>query len=89
LRRLGRHHPELVDNVRGRGLMCAFDLPTTQLRNQMIETLQRDERVLALACGPRSLRLRPALSISENEVALALTAFERVAKRLTDELPAT
>ncbi len=88
LRRLSRLHPELVANVRGRGLMCAFDLPTTRLRNRMIENLQRDERVLALACGPRSLRLRPALSIAEDEVALALTAFERVAERLAGAPPA-
>ena len=86
LQELSRRYPNLVDNARGRGLMCAIDLPTTGLRDQMVERLRVDERVIGIPCGTRSLRLRPTLSISEDEVALALAALDRVAERLAGAL---
>jgi L-lysine 6-transaminase len=63
-----------IDNVRGRGLFVAFDLPTTEERNTVVERLHRD-RVLVLANGERSIRLRPALTIGEDELALAVSAI--------------
>ena len=52
----------LIDNVRGRGLMIAFDLPDEQTRDTMMSLLQ--ENMLALKCGIRSIRLRPPLTFS-------------------------
>ena len=49
----------LVSNVRGRGLMCALDLPDTATRDQVVSGL-RDERVLVLPAASRSVRFRPA-----------------------------
>jgi L-lysine 6-transaminase len=63
-----------IDNVRGRGLFVAFDLPTTSERNAVIDRLHRG-RVLVLANGERSIRLRPALTISEDELGLAVSAI--------------
>jgi L-lysine 6-transaminase len=77
LRDLGDRHAELVSNVRGRGLMCALDLPDSALRDRVIKGL-RDERVIVLGCGGRSVRLRPALSITEDELGIGLAALDRV-----------
>jgi L-lysine 6-transaminase len=77
LRDLGDRHADLVSNVRGRGLMCAFDLPDSALRDHVIKGL-RDERVIVLGCGGRSVRLRPALSITEDELGIGLAALDRV-----------
>ncbi|MFD0772360.1 L-lysine 6-transaminase [Streptomonospora algeriensis] len=74
-------HPELVDNARGRGLMCAFDLPTASLRNEIVRRLLVEEKVLVLPSGVRSVRLRPALSISKEEVDTVLESFDRVLSR--------
>ena len=72
----GRH--DVVSEVRGRGLMCAFTLPSAQLRNEVIRRLRDDEQVLMLGCGERSLRLRPALTISVAELDEAIGALDRV-----------
>jgi L-lysine 6-transaminase len=77
LRDLGDRHRGLVDNVRGRGLMCAFDLPDAARRDRMVTGL-REHRVIALACGARSVRFRPALSVSDHELGFGLAAMDRV-----------
>ncbi|MGH8896925.1 MAG: L-lysine 6-transaminase [Egibacteraceae bacterium] len=80
---LAEAHPSLVDNVRGRGLLCAFDLADGALRDEFVTRLRREERVVVLAGGERAVRLRPALVINEGEIELAVAAMDRVLGRLT------
>jgi L-lysine 6-transaminase len=51
------------DNVRGRGLMIAFDMPSEEVRNQ-VQNRMFENKALILACGNRSLRLRPVLDFT-------------------------
>ena len=67
LEEIARGSAEFVTNVRGRGLMCAFDLPTPEARGE-VQRRALDERLIVLACGKRSIRLRPALTLSSAEV---------------------
>jgi L-lysine 6-transaminase len=60
-----------IDNVRGRGLFVAFDLPTPEDRAAVLQRLHA-ARVLVLGGGERSIRLRPALTIEEDDLALAV-----------------
>jgi L-lysine 6-transaminase len=78
---LEERHPHLVTNVRGRGLMCAIDLPDSASRDYAVAAL-RDEHVIALSCGGRSIRFRPALSVTEDELAVGVAALDRVLHRL-------
>ena len=78
LQRVGESHPELVSNVRGRGLMCAFDLPDAQVRGEVIQRMYDDEQVIALGCGARSIRVRPSLAVTPDELAQAVHAMDRV-----------
>ncbi|UYM06002.1 L-lysine 6-transaminase [Solicola gregarius] len=71
----GRH--SAVSNVRGRGLMVAFDLPDGDARAAVLSGLT-EQHVLALPSGERSVRFRPALSISRDELGVALTALDKV-----------
>jgi L-lysine 6-transaminase len=80
LRNLADRHPGVVD-PRGRGLMCAVTLESRQLRDSVVERLRTDERVLVLGCGTRSLRFRPALTVTEQELGAGVAALDRV---LTD-----
>jgi len=80
LRNLAEHHPGVTD-PRGRGLMCAVTLESRELRDRVVERLRVDEHVLVLGCGTRSLRLRPALTVTERELAAGVAALDRV---LTD-----
>jgi L-lysine 6-transaminase len=73
---------EVISEVRGRGLMCAFTLPATELRNATITRLREDEQVLVLGCGTSSLRFRPALTVSAEELDLGLAAIDRVLSSL-------
>jgi L-lysine 6-transaminase len=59
------------DNARGRGLMLAFDLPDTAARNAL-RTRLWEAGLATLACGPRSIRFRPALVFTEADAARAL-----------------
>jgi L-lysine 6-transaminase len=71
-----------LDNVRGRGLLVACDLPDGRQRNRMVADLRKKERVIVLPCGERSIRFRPALSVSEDEIDEAVHAVGRSARRL-------
>jgi L-lysine 6-transaminase len=81
LRSLAAKH-DLISEVRGRGLMCAFTLPSAELRNAVITRLREDERVLVLGCGASSLRFRPALTVSADELDRGLAAIDRVLSSL-------
>jgi len=74
---LQERHDGLVSNARGRGLMCAIDLPTPEQRDQVLSGL-RQEHVLMLPCGTRSVRMRPALTITEPELQVAIDALDKV-----------
>jgi len=77
LEALAVRHPNLMSNVRGLGLMCAFDLPTRATRDDAIRRLQ-EEHVLALSCGECSIRFRPALNVTMPELGVGIAALERV-----------
>jgi L-lysine 6-transaminase len=72
----------LISNVRGRGLFVACDLATPEQRNAVIEELRRTERVIVLPCGVSSMRFRPALSVSEDEIDEAVAAVRRSVVRV-------
>jgi len=74
---------DVISEVRGRGLMCAFTLPSAELRDQVITKLREDERVLALASGATSIRFRPALTVSADELDRGLAAIDRVLTALS------
>ena len=82
LRALAAEHP-VVTEVRGRGLMCAFTLPTAQLRDEVIRRLREDERVLVLGSRRRpasgSVRRSPCQS---DELDRGLAAIDRVLSAL-------
>lgn len=74
---------EVVDNARGRGLFCAVDLPSTEMRDDVRSRLLHDERVILLGCGPRSLRFRPALTVEPHDLDRAVDALDRTLKAAT------
>ena len=56
-----------VTNVRGRGLMTAFTLPTPEYRDR-VKQQTYEEGAIILGCGERSIRFRTPLTITEGEV---------------------
>ncbi len=76
LERLGSDFP-IISNVRGRGLLLAFDLPDKETRDRLRQRCW-DEGLATLPCGPRSLRFRPPLVFSDAEVERALEILRSV-----------
>jgi len=81
LQRLATAFPKLVSNVRGRGLMAAFDLPSGQQREAAIKMMMQND-VMVLASGPRSMRFRPPLNLSTEEAAEGIRRMEKALKQL-------
>jgi L-lysine 6-transaminase len=73
LAELAAQYPEVVLDVRGRGLMCAFSLPSTAQRDELIRRLW-NRRVIMLPSGATSVRFRPALTVSRDEIDAAVAA---------------
>ncbi|MBI2695138.1 L-lysine 6-transaminase [Mycobacterium nebraskense] len=71
---LARDFPGVVLDPRGRGLMCAFSLPTTADRDELIRRLWR-RAVIMLPAGQDGVRFRPALTVSRAEIDAALRAI--------------
>lgn len=69
-----RHREEVLD-VRGLGLMVAVELSTPKLAEEVY--LRAFEKgLLLLPCGSQAIRFSPALSVSKEEVLVAVEIFE-------------
>lgn len=81
LQRLQTEMPDVFSNARGRGLMCAIDLPDTETRNRAIDRAY-ELGLMILGCGHVSLRFRPPLDITTAEVDEALDLMRRAVQPL-------
>ncbi len=72
--------PEILSNARGRGLMCAFDLVDGDKRNAFRAKLLQ-EHLLVVGCGERSIRFRPHLIITREEIEMILEILRKVLKK--------
>jgi 4-aminobutyrate aminotransferase len=76
LRTLASRHPSLT-GVRGLGLMTAVDLPSTTIREKVIqEAFQRG--LLLLGCGEAAIRFCPPLCVNSNQVETCLRILDGV-----------
>jgi L-lysine 6-transaminase len=78
---LAQRFPELVRNVRGRGLMCALDLPTGEQRSAVIKGALA-EQLLLLPCGAQSVRFRPFLNVETEHIEEMLQRLRRSLEKL-------
>ena len=74
---LAREFPDTVLDVRGRGLMCAFSMPDAARRDALVAQLW-ERGVVMLPSGPTSVRFRPALTVTEAELDMAVDAVRDV-----------
>ena len=66
LNQLAEKLPDTVSNPRGRGLFLAFDLPTHDHRERIVNSMV-DAGVLGLRSGDRSIRFRPPLNLTRDQ----------------------
>jgi L-lysine 6-transaminase len=82
LRELEKKFPHLVFNVRGVGLYQGFSLKTPELKNRLVDTALQQEHLLLLPAGAFSIRLRPNLSVTPQDIEHLLRLLERCLKHL-------
>ena len=70
-----------VSNVRNRGLFGAFDLIDSKSRDKLLEIIL-DEGAMMLGCGTKSIRFRPHLNISSEEIDRGFEMIHAALKRL-------
>jgi len=81
LQRFGDEFPNLVSNVRGLGLMTAFDLPSGDVRDAALKAFMAND-VMVLSSGHRSARFRPPLNLSMEEAAEGIKRMEKALQEL-------
>ncbi|MGY4710238.1 L-lysine 6-transaminase [Mycolicibacterium sp. CBM1] len=77
LEALAEELPDVVGDVRGRGLMCAVSLPDPAHRDAVLSALW-ERGVIMLGSGPDSVRFRPALTVTRAELDRAVAALREV-----------
>jgi len=70
-----------ITNVRGLGLMIAFDLPTPELRDAFQKKVYEND-VIVLPCGTHSIRFRPPLNISADEIDHGVAVLKKAIKEI-------
>jgi L-lysine 6-transaminase len=67
----------IISNIRGRGLMTAFDFPDKAKRDKFVkEGMNRN--VMFLGCGNQTIRFRPALIMDKAHIDEGLTVLEKI-----------
>lgn len=66
-----------ISNVRGKGLLCAFDFPNAEMRNSFIKK-GLEKNVMFLGCGPQTIRFRPALIIEKHHIDQGLEVMTEI-----------
>jgi len=79
LQSLQAERPDIVSDARGRGLMCAVDLPDTETRDRLMDKAY-ELGLMILGCGKRSIRFRPVLDITRAEIDEALDLVRKALK---------
>ena len=74
LDQLRRDFSSIVRDVRGRGLMIGIEFDTAEHAEE-VQWAAFQRGLLVLECGKSSVRLSPALTVSEEEMATALDLF--------------
>tara|TARA_Y100000590_G_scaffold469415_1_gene656863 strand:- start:3005 stop:4321 length:1317 start_codon:yes stop_codon:yes gene_type:complete len=75
LENLQRDYYPLVSNARGRGLFCAFDLPDVDARDTVVNNIM-EEGAIILGSGVNTIRFRPHLNITTDEIDLGISMIK-------------
>jgi L-lysine 6-transaminase len=80
LEKLARQH-SVINAVRGRGLMLAFDFPNGAMRDAFWKK-SYELGLLIVRCGERSIRLRPVLDLKTEIIEAAIKIMDGELRQL-------
>ncbi len=70
-----------ISQARGFGLMCSFNLPSAEMRKKFLDELYKN-RLLILGCGSQSVRFRPTLTITKENIDDGMVKIKNVLHKL-------
>lgn len=73
--------PEVIENVRGKGLFSAFDLVDKKKRQSFVDFCF-EKGLIILPCGEKSIRFRPPLNISNNLIDSGFEIIQQALKEI-------
>jgi L-lysine 6-transaminase len=76
LEQLAAKHDKM-SNVRGKGLLCAFDFASKSMRDAFIQK-GMENNVMFLGCGNQTIRFRPALCMEKKHIDEGLAIMENI-----------
>jgi len=82
---LARRYPRQLTNVRGLGLYQGFDLLDQVQRHTLVTLAREREDLLLLAAGERTIRLRPPLDVTVEEIDELVRRLDRLLGALGGE----
>lgn len=74
---LQNRFPKIISNVRGLGLLVALDLPNQIIRDNIL-TMLFNKKSIFLPCGRCSIRFRPALDVTKDQIDFAISIWNQV-----------
>ena len=80
LNEMAEEFPRVISNVRGLGLFCAFDVATPELRTN-VRRRAYDSGLIVLPCGTHSIRFRPPLTVTTEEIDEGMEILQRTLKQ--------
>jgi L-lysine 6-transaminase len=80
LKNISEKYP-IISNVRGKGLLTAFDFPDKATRDEFISK-GMERNVMFLGCGEQSIRFRPALIIEEKHIDNGMEILKKICSGL-------
>jgi len=86
LRKLQEKYPQSITNVRGKGLMIAFDTFSGEYSGK-ITGLAYKKQLIILTCGTHSVRFRPPLDLSKKNVDDIIAILDSVLAELGPDRP--
>jgi L-lysine 6-transaminase len=79
LNELQAEFPDFIRNVRGKGLMCAYDICSPELRDKFLKECHANN-MLILGCGGNTVRFRPALNVPLEDIEKGMDISRKAAK---------
>ena len=77
--KLSEKYSDKITNVRGKGLMCAFDCDSPEKRDEFKKKLYL-KKLIVIGCGANTIRFRPPLVISSEEIDEILSILNNALK---------
>ena len=81
IKKIQNENPDIISNARGLGLFCAFDFKDGETRDILVDKLF-ENNLFVLKCGPLTIRFRPSLNVSEEEIEKAMKILADTMKEI-------